>query len=259
MGYGIFHYESDFEFAKLKTMGVYHITHTSELREVCLYFNGGCNFSCRGCITDSYPLDCHLDKKDAAQADRTLNINEAVSYLKPLFFKKVIFLGKEPTQDVDFLPLAKTSKESFFTYNILITNGWEYVQDKVIDEVCVSIKAVTLKLFENFTGKDNPLRVLNNFKKYVHNHNIKVRAESIFIPGYIDNKEIEKIAKFISSVDSTIPYRIDGYIPCPERDRFRRPTKKEMEEAKLVAEKYLQNVSVLHFGTKVKHEVKRLY
>lgn len=241
-------------------MGVYHITYAPKLSEICLYFNGGCNFSCRGCITNSYPLDCHLDKGEAAQAkNRTLNINKVASYLRPLSFKKVIFLGKEPTIDRDFLPLARILKKDFFTYNILITNGWEYVEDKAIDEVCVSIKAVTIELFEGFTAKDNPVQVLNNFKKYVHNPNIKVRAESIFIPGYIDNTEIEKIAKFISSVDSTISYRIDGYIPYPENDRFRRPTKGEMEEAKSISEKYLQNVSILHFGTKVKHEVKRVY
>ncbi|MDP2928028.1 MAG: 4Fe-4S cluster-binding domain-containing protein [Candidatus Omnitrophota bacterium] len=241
-------------------MGVYHITYVPKLSEVCLYFNSACNFSCRGCIGDTYPLDCHLDKKEAAQAkNRALNINKVVPYLKPLSLKKAIFLGKEPTIDRDFLPLARILKKDFFTHNIFITNGWEYVEDEAIDEACVSIKAITLELFEDFTGKDDPLRVLNNFKKYAHNHNIKLRAESIFIPGYIDNIEIEKIAKFISSVDSTIPYRIDGYIPYSENDRFRRPTKSEMEEVKLVAEKYLQNVSILHFGTKVKHEVKRLY
>lgn len=241
-------------------MGIYHITYAPELHEICLYFNGGCNFSCRGCITDSLPLDCHLNRKETAQTiNRTLNKEEALSYLKGTSFRKVIFLGKEPTQDVDFLPLAKTLKQDFFTYNILITNGWEYVESKVIDEVCVSIKAITPQVFEDFTGKDNSAQVLNNFKKYAQISDTKVRAESIFIPGYIGNKEIKKIAKFISSVDSTIPYRIDGYIPYSEKDRFKRPTKREMEEAKLVAKKYLQNVSVLHFGTKVKYSVKRMY
>jgi len=241
-------------------MGVYHITYSPGLSEVCLYFNGGCNFSCRGCISDSYPLDCHLNKKEIGQVkNRALNINKVVSYLKPLFFKKAIFLGKEPTIDRDFLPLARILKKDFFTYNALITNGWEYVKDEAINEVCVSIKAVTPKLFESFTGKDDSFRVLNNFKKYVHNHNIKVRAESIFIPEYIDNLEIEEIAKFISSVDTAIPYRIDGYIPSLENDRFRRPAKAEMEGAKKISEKYLRDISVLYFGTKVKHMVERIY
>lgn len=240
-------------------MGVYHIAHTPELSGVCLYFNAGCNFSCKGCLIDFYPWDRHLDRESAQTKNRALNINEVTAYLKPLSFKKVIFLGREPTIDRDFLPLARITKKDFFSRNIVITNGWKYIEDEAIDEACVSIKAVTPRLFKEFTGKNNPLRVLNNFKKYVHNPKIKIRAESIFIPGFIDNSEIEKIAKFISSVDPAIPYRIDGYIPDSENERFRRPAKSEMEETKSIAEKYLQNVSFMYFGTKVKHEVKRIY
>jgi len=240
-------------------MGVYHIAYTPKLDGVSLYFNAGCNFSCKGCLIDFYPWDRHLDRKFTEAKNRTLNINEVIVYLKPLSFKKVIFLGKEPTIDRDFLPLARITKKDFFTHNILITNGWEYIEDEAIDEVCVSIKAVTPQLFKEFTGQDNPLRVLNNFKKYVHNPKIKVRAESIFIPGYIDNIEIEKIAEFISSVDSTIPYRIDGYISRLENDRFRRPTRAEMEEAKSVSEKYLQNVSFMYLRTKLKARSERIY
>lgn len=240
-------------------MGVYHVTHAPKLSEVCLYFNGGCDFSCRGCIVDFYPLDCHLDQESAQIKNRPLTVDEVAPYLKPLSFKRVVFLGKEPTCDRDFLPLAEFLKERFDAYNILLTNGYNYVRDKVIDEVCVSIKTISKELFTDFTGMDNPERVLNNFKRYANISLLKVRAESIFIPGYIDNAEIEKIAKFISTVDSTIPYRIDGYIPYSVNDRFRRPTKGEMEEAKKVSEKYLQNVSILHFGTKIKHEVKKVY
>ena len=164
-------------------MGVYHIAHTPKLDGVSLYFNAGCNFFCRGCLINFYPWDRHLDRESTQTKNRTLNINEVIVYLKPLSFKKVIFLGKEPTIDRDFLPLARITKKDFFTHNILITNGWEYIEDEAIDEVCVSIKAVTPQLFKEFTGQDNPLRVLNNFKKYVHNPKIKVRTESIFIPG----------------------------------------------------------------------------
>jgi hypothetical protein len=37
-------------------MGVYHITYTEGLSEMCFYFDGGCDFSCHGCITDFNPL-----------------------------------------------------------------------------------------------------------------------------------------------------------------------------------------------------------
>ncbi len=240
-------------------MAVYHISYARNLSEVCLYFSEGCAFVCRGCITDSYPLDCHLNEKVVSQAkNRILSIEEVVSYLKPLSFKKVIFLGKEPTHDIDFLVLAKSLKEKFSSYNICLTNGYKYVKDGAIDEVCVSIKAVSKRIFKDFTGLNNPAKVLANFRRYAAISDLKVRAESIFIPGYIDRREIEKIARFIAGVDNSIPYRIDGYIP-KKSDRFRRPTEGEMREAQKIAKKYLKNVSILHAGIKVKARVKRVY
>lgn len=245
-------------------MGIYHITYTPKLSEVCLYFSGGCAFSCHGCITDLYPLDYHLDKKASQTNNRILNKEEVISYLKPLSFKRAIFLGKEPTHDVDFLPLARALKENFSTYNICLANGYKYMKDEAIDEVCISIKAVSKRIFKNFTGMNNPKRILANFKKYVDTPQLKVRAESIFIPSYIDRDEIEKIARFIASVDDSIPYRIDGYIPSsaylPKKlDSFRRPTAGEMKEVQMIAKRYLKNVSILHRGMKLKAKVRQVY
>ncbi len=240
-------------------MGVYHITYIPELKEICLYVDGGCNFSCHGCISKYHPEDCHLDETPRQTKNRTLSKEEVISYLEPLSFKRVIFLGWEATQDRDFLPLAGILKERFSTYNLLLTNGYEFIEDKAIDEVCVSIKAVTPSIFKNFTGQDDPERVLENFKRY---HSIyTIRAESLFIPGYIDLDEIGEIACFIASVNEDIPYRIDGYIPSDVKgeDRFRRPTAEEMFEAKTVAERYLKHVFILHYGVRVKFKVERVY
>ncbi|KAF0120665.1 MAG: radical SAM domain-containing protein [bacterium] len=240
-------------------MGVYHIVYSPELKEICLYFDGGCNFSCHGCITRYYPQDCHLDELPRDTKKKRLSQREVISFLKSLSFRRVIFLGLEPALDPDFLLLAKILKERFSTYNIVLTNGWEYIDDKAIDEVCVSIKAYSKTIFKEFTGKDNPEKVLENFKKYAENCSIKLRAESVFIPGYIDNEEIEKIARFIASIDSTIPYRIDAYIPFGGKDKFRKPTKEEMERANTIAHRYLKKVSILHKGIKVRDKVKRVY
>ncbi len=245
-------------------MGIYHITYTPELSQVCLYFGARCNFSCHGCITKHRPEDCHLNDTPRETKNKTLSKEEVMSYIAPLSFKRAVFLGREPTVDPDFLALAKELKAQFFTYSILITNGYQYVENKVIDEICVSIKAISKKIFKDFTGKDNPERVLKNFKKYADTLVLKMRAESIFIPSYIDKDEIEKITRFIASVDPLIPYRIDGYIPSsvysPNKiDNFRRPTENEMKEVKIIAERYLKNVSILHAGVKIKHRVERVY
>jgi len=252
-------------------MGIYHITYTPGLKEICLYFNGNCQFSCYGCVTDYYPADCHLTKhskfpvslcdiqpKQQLNKSKILPLKRIVSYLEHLSFKRIIFLGKEPTIDKAFLPLAGILKQRFLACNVLLTNGWEYVNDRVLNEICVSIKAVSKNIFKHFTGRDSSSRVLRNFRKYINNPYINVRAESIFIPGYIGAEEIEKIAKFISSVDPMIPYRIDGYMPH-KNDKFRGPTREEIEKIKSTAGKYLKNVSTLHYGMKTKYKVERIY
>ena len=71
---------------------------------------------------------------------------------------------------------------------------------------------------------------------------ITLRAESVFIPGYIGFCETEKIAEFIASVDNDIPYRIDAYFESGDNPWIR-PTPEEMEDAIELAKKHLTTVS----------------
>ena len=86
----------------------------------------------------------------------------------------------------------------------------------------------------------------------------QLRAESVFIPEYIDGAETEKIARFIAEVDKSIPYRIDAYIPTGDNP-WRRPTPQEMQKAVSLARKYLLNVSCLTGNEDLKHEVLRIF
>ena len=244
-------------------MGVYQITYAPQIKEVCLYFDGDCNFRCHGCINKYHPNDIHLNCPSLTKSRKiSLSHEQVISLLDPLHPQKVIFLGQEPTTDHQFISLAEILKEKLLTHNILLTNGWKYVDNGAIDEVCVSIKAVSKTLFKDFTGRDNPDRVLANFQKYALNPLLEIRAESIFIPNYIDYKEIDSISRFIANVDANIPYRIDAYIPFPMswgKDKFRSPTQQEMKIAKKIAEKHLRQVSILTSKTKVKYQVERIF
>lgn len=239
-------------------MGVYHITLCRGLKEICLYFDAECNFSCHGCITRYHPLDVHLVSEEVHKRGRTLRSEEVLDLLENLPFERVVFMGSEPTQDPDFPLLAVELKESLGVYNILLTNGWEIAEDIPLDEVCVSIKAASDHLFRDFTGMENPGRVLENFKRYYQTPRLRLRAESVLIPGHIDEREIERIARLIAEVDPSIPYRIDAYIPH-KGDKFRRPTEEEMERARLKAREYLMNVSTLTSRVSIKHKVERIY
>lgn len=57
--------------------------------------------------------------------------------------------------------------------------------------------------------------MLRSFRRIAGVRQARLYAETIFIPGYVDEREIEKIAAFIASVDPLIPFRIDAYVPIP--------------------------------------------
>jgi pyruvate formate lyase activating enzyme len=111
---------------------------------------------------------------------------------------------------------------------------------KDIDAISVSIKAYTNVIHIDYTGVSNT-SVLRNFIR-IHKIGIEVDASSVFIPEYIDSDEVEKIAKFIASVDPNIPYHIIGYVPVPGTP-WRGPRQEEVKRAAQIARKYLSNVT----------------
>ncbi len=245
-------------------MGVYHITYAPRPRQLCLYLDGGCDFHCHGCISRYHTEACYFYGRRIKKTDKKmLSLKETLDLISPLKFKSVTLLGQEPTKDVLFLPLVRILESRFSAHNAVITNCWRYI-DEAIDEVCGSIKAVTPRIFKKFTSRDNPQRALKNFTRYAENPRIKLRAETIFVPGLIAKAEIRKIAAFIAGIDNRIPYRIDAYIPMdtyfPEKkDKFRKPTSQEMMEAKDAAGEYLQDVSILTRDVPPSFEVKKIY
>jgi len=71
----------------------------------------------------------------------------------------------------------------------------------------------------------------------------------------VDASEVERIAKFLSSIDPDIPYRLYEFSPeVLEYKLSRRPTAKEMLKAYDVARRYLRNVELFILSSyKPKH------
>jgi pyruvate-formate lyase-activating enzyme len=66
---------------------------------------------------------------------------------------------------------------------------------------------------------------------------------TILIPGIVDIGEVEKIAKFLSSINPEIRYRIYEFDPKHARQPIaRKPSPEEMVKAFEVAKKYLVHV-----------------
>jgi pyruvate-formate lyase-activating enzyme len=110
-----------------------------------------------------------------------------------------------------------------------------------VDEVVFSLKAVTPELYLDYTRvPQNGL--LENFRAIYEIPHVFLRAESVFIPGYIGFEETEHIARFISSIDKDIPYRIDAYFESGDNN-WRRPNPEEIAKVVETAKKHLTKVT----------------
>ncbi len=246
-------------------MNIYHITYAPTVKTVYLHF-WGCNLSCRACLRLKEIYDCHLEeardtiryeeREIAETQQRFLGFADVMEILGKLEVRTVTFMGAEPAIDPGLPRLAEAIHQEFGSYNILLTNGFKLVDLEHMDEVVFSIKAVTDSLHRHYTGKSNK-KALRNFVR-LNQSSIRLRAESIFIPEYIDLLEIENVARFIAGVNRDIPYRIDAYMPVGDSP-WRRPTPEEMEEAVSTAGRYLANVSCLRGNEGLKFEVVRIF
>lgn len=246
-------------------MNIYHITYGPATKIVQLHF-WGCNLQCRACLLRREIYDCHLTEtkdrifqgqnRENHAPEEFLDMGAVILHLSKLDISEVIFMGAEPALDPELPELARALHERFSSYNILLTNGFNSVNLEDIDEVVFSIKAFSDIVHLDFTGKSNKKALANLVTLY--ESGVKLRTESIFIPDYIDVPEITEIAAYIGGVDRSIPYRIDAYIPIGDNP-WRRPTRKEIENATEAARKYLLNVSYLTGTEDLKYEVVRVF
>ncbi len=245
-------------------MNVYHISYAAEVKQAYLHF-WECNMRCRACLCLKEIYDCHLEETrerifregGPPQSPQSfLEIKEIVKLLTGLNLETIFFMGMEPTVDSDLPDLARELHHLFETRHILLTNGLRLPSLENVDEVVISIKAVSNDLHLDYTGTTN-IEALQNFRR-VYEMGRKLMAESIFIPNYIDKEEIGRIAAFISSVDFSIPYRIDAYLPVGDNP-WRRPTFEEMRGAQGEAQKHLTNVTFIAGNERLAFGVKRIY
>ncbi len=69
-------------------------------------------------------------------------------------------------------------------------------------------------------------------------------ASTLLVPGYVDVKEVEHIAHFISEVDPTIPYTLLAFYPCYVMNDLPTTPRRHAVKCKETAEKYLENTRI---------------
>jgi len=209
-----------------------------------------CNFRCKGCLRKLSIWDCHLPSDVASRLKfrgfltlEGLN-NVVVELISKYGMKRAVLGGGEPTTDPNLAKILRVLKGLNLDIAVL-TNACtinENVMKEFVDPhvtVIVSIKSIDPVKHEAYTGF--PLRpVLDNLIK-MHDLNVKLLIETIAIPGFNDEYDIGELARFIASLDKSIPMIIDSFIPVPGAP-WRRTTLSELERSEKAASIYLDNV-----------------
>ncbi|MGB2842417.1 MAG: radical SAM protein [Halobacteriota archaeon] len=221
----------------------------SEIEPRVWFMLTGCNFHCKGCFRPARD-----EGGTPLTAEETLERMEraCLNYYGKVPSEAMI-TGGEPTLDRDYLlSLVKGLKEKGFEKIVLMTNGYElgvdedYVnelEEAGLTEAHVDLKAFSEDVHRWYTGKSNE-PVLRAIEK-LNASGIKLLVQTVYMPGIVDDAEIEKIAKFFASVNKNIKYRINPFVPIFAYEKVtKRPTLEEMERAYEIASRYLPNAII---------------
>ncbi len=221
----------------------------SEIEPRVWFMLTGCNFRCKGCFRPARDGGGTL-----LTADETL---ERVEQACLNYYGKVpaeaMITGGEPTLDkVYLLSLLKGLKEKGFEEIVLMTNGYALGEDENyvteleeagLTEAHVDLKAFSEDIHRWYTGKSNK-PVLRAIEK-LNESGIELLVQTIYMPGIVDDAEIEQIARFLASLNKDMRYRINPFAHVFAYEKVtRRPTLEEMERAYEVASKYLPNAII---------------
>jgi pyruvate formate lyase activating enzyme len=199
----------------------------------------GCNFTCGFC--QNYSISQYHAKSDYVTKERLIqialttenNIGLAFTYNEPSIWYEYVY---------DCAKLLKETDPSAAV--VLVTNG--YISDEPLKKLLPYVDAMNIDLKSYSSGYYNEicggrlepvLKTIETAAKSCH-----VEITTLLVTGENDNLlEVEKIAKFLSSINNDIPLHLSRYFP--EYQLNNPPTDLDfMIKAEATAKKYLNKV-----------------
>lgn len=201
----------------------------------------GCNFTCDFCqnynISQFVAQSKYVSKEDLVKTVLSTedNIGVAYTYNEPSIWYEYVFDSARLLKETD--PNSAV---------VVVTNG--YINEEplkellpFVDAMNIDLKSFNNEFYKNLCGGSlQPvLRTIELASKACH-----VEVTTLLVSGENDNlKEIEEIAKFLSSISSEIPLHLSRYFPRYKLKNS--PTEIDfMKKAEEVAKKYLSKVNL---------------
>jgi len=206
----------------------------------------GCNFKCDFC--QNYEISQFREFYGDKILGEKITPKEIVEQAIKTKCKSIAYTYTEPAIFLEFVKdTAKLAKKKKLK-NVLVTNGYfskeslDYIADYT-DAMNIDLKSFSDEFYRKYC-KATLQPVLDTIKR-AHEKGIHIEITTLVIPGLNDSeREFEKIAKFISSVDKNIPWHVSRFFPYYKMlDKPITPIN-TLEKAYDIGKKYLNYVYI---------------
>lgn len=206
-------------------------------------FYYGCSFDC---------LYCQNWQHKVVDWGKVVGIEELLDKAMADRIKCVCHFGGSPEPQLPFA--IKFSKELLKKKEVMICWEWNGSSSKLAlkaaelsnrskGTVKFDLKAWNRNLHRILTGRDNK-QSLENFEKIWERCPDVLSATTLLVPYFVDEKEVEGIAKFISSFSNAIPYSLLVFHPDYRLADMPVTPEQQVMRCYGTAKKYLKNVNI---------------
>jgi pyruvate formate lyase activating enzyme len=208
----------------------------------------GCNFKCEGC--QNFEIS-QINKQENFNFNfgEDVDPGEIVKDALSTGCKSIAYTYNEPAIFLEFVKDIAVLARKKGLKNILVTNGYftkesfDYIAP-YIDAMNIDLKSFSNDFYLKYCGS-KLAPVLDTIKR-AHEKGIWIEITTLIIPGLNDReRDIEKIASFIASIDKNIPWHVTRFFPMYRMTTKQITSKEILEKAYKIGKKYLNDV---HMG-----------
>jgi len=207
----------------------------------------GCNFKCIWC--QNFDISqASKEEGDYKILGKEMSPENVVDEALDAGCKSIAYTYNEPTIFVEFVKDCAVIAHKKGLKNVLVTNGYfskesfDYIKN-YIDAVNIDLKSFDESTYSVYCGGKLKV-VLDNIKNF-YKKGIWVEITTLLVPGINDSsEELEKIAKFISSVDKNIPWHVSRFFPKYKMNGKPVTHIEDLERAYKIGKKYLNDVHI---------------
>lgn len=223
-------------------MAFYKITHNEKYRFATLH-NYGCTFQCPVC---SYRLRSGtrgMPGQAWPRPERFPAVAEMKRALRAVRPEKIFFMGGEPTVARELAEMLEFAKKELGARTALGHTNGSRLPLPHLDDANVGLKAWDPAVHLAYTHREKDV-IFGNFKA-AFEAGIEMKANMVFIPGWVDVDQLEATARWLATLSSDIPFHIMGYIPVPGQP-YARPSEDQMAAAVAACRGHLNHVDMSH-------------